>query len=239
MRAGGVDHPAREGARLAALLIDFGGVMTSNVYEAFAACCAAEGLPPERFRTVLASDDRASRIFVEVETGAMSEAEFERAFAPMLGPGVAPRGLLERLTAELRPEPSILAAIATLREAGVATVLVSNTFGRTPYASYDLEGLFDHVVLSADVGIRKPSRAIYRHAIECADRLPEEALFVDDLEHNLAGARRVGLRTHLHSDPVATVAALESLFGVTLDRQPPTSPTSHESPTAPRERRQR
>jgi putative hydrolase of the HAD superfamily len=95
-------------------------------------------------------------------------------------------------------------------------VLVSNSLGEASYAWCDCDELFDHVVLSGEVGVRKPSRRIFRIAAERAGVPPERCLMVDDLEHNLVGAGRVGMQTLLHRDPATTVAELERAFGVAL-----------------------
>jgi putative hydrolase of the HAD superfamily len=206
-----------------ALLIDFGGVLTTSVFDSFEAFCVGEGLAPDRFPGILATDPEAGAMFVAVEKGEIPEPEFERAFAPLLGPDVVPEGMLRRLTAALRPEPGMLDAVAALRAAGVTTVVVSNSFGRHAYDDYGLEERFDHIVLSAEVGARKPAGAIYRRAIELAGCAPAEALFVDDLEQNIVAARRAGLRALLHTEPQATIAALGREFG--LDLSPPSKTT--------------
>jgi putative hydrolase of the HAD superfamily len=201
-----------------ALLIDFGGVLTTSVFDSFRAFCVDEGLPADHFPAVLSANPAAGKLFVEVERGDVSEPEFERAFAPMLGPGVAAEGLLRRMTAGLNPEPEMLDAVAALKTAGITTILVSNSFGMSAYDDYELDRRFDHLVISAEIGARKPSGAIYRRAIELAGCAPQDALFVDDLEQNVAAARRVGLQGLLHTSVPSTLAALTESF----DRQLPT-----------------
>jgi len=95
-------------------------------------------------------------------------------------------------------------------------MLVSNALGRNTYDWCDLDELFDHVVISAEVGVRKPSRRIFRIAAERAGVAPERCVMVDDLEQNLVGARRLGMRTILHTEPATTLAQLEEMFDVTL-----------------------
>jgi putative hydrolase of the HAD superfamily len=196
-----------------ALLIDFGGVLTTNVFDSFRAFCVAEDLPPERFPAILRSDPDAASLFVAVEKGEISEPDFERAFAPMLGPHVSAEGLLRRMTAGIRPEAAMLEAVGELRTGGVVTVLVSNSFGMHAYDGFHLDSRFDHVVVSAHVGTRKPAGSIYRHALAVARCAPSEALFVDDLDQNVVAARRAGLRGYLHASANDTVAALSEIFG--------------------------
>ncbi|MDO9410832.1 HAD family phosphatase [Patulibacter sp.] len=199
-----------------ALLIDFGGVLTSGVFASFSAACVAEGLEPDRFLQAIRGTPEAGGLFTAVERGELADDEFERAFAPMLGPDVRPEGLLRRLTAALRPDEPMLAAVRDLRAAGVTTLLLSNSFGMHAYDDYDLPGLFDHVVLSGDVGVRKPSGAIYRLALERAAVTADRAVFVDDLEQNVVAAGRAGIHGVLHVEAATTIPALEAAFGVPL-----------------------
>lgn len=196
------------------LLIDFGGVLTSNVFDGFEAFCVEERLDPGRFSTLVGSERAAQRLLVEVETGRMREAEFEAAFAPMLGATVSAEGLIDRLTGRLTPDEPMLAAVATLRSAGVTTVLVSNSFGYGAYAGYAFDRLFDHVVISGAIGIRKPSRGIYALALALAKAEAADAVFVDDIARNVAAAERLGIRGVHHVDTGRTLPVLEELFGV-------------------------
>jgi putative hydrolase of the HAD superfamily len=204
-----------------ALLIDFGGVLTTSVFDSFAAFCRAEGLPEDALRDSFARDEVAARLLVDAEEGRLSDEEFGRRLAARLCAGtdieLDPEGLLERMNAGLRPEPAMVHATAAIRASGVTTVLVSNSLGRSTYAWCDFDELFDHVVISAEVGVRKPSRRIFRLAAERAAVPPERCVTVDDLEQNLVGARRVGMRTILHTDPATTLAELEQVFGIALE----------------------
>jgi putative hydrolase of the HAD superfamily len=199
-------------SRYDALLVDFGGVLTTNVFDAFAACCASEGLAPDAFASLLRRDPEAAGLLRDVETGTLSEADFEARFAPMLGAGIEPAGLIGRLSASLRPDRPMLDALGRVHHAGHATAIVSNSFGHGAYDGYDLERRVDHVVLSGAVGVRKPSRRIYLLAAELAGVDPARCVFVDDLAQNISGAERVGMRGVHHTDSAATIAELEALF---------------------------
>ena len=203
-----------------ALLIDFGGVLTTSVFDSFAAFCVAEGLPENAIRDSFSRDEIAARLLVDAEEGRLADEEFGRRFAARLCAGTGmkldPVGLLERMNAGLRPEPAMVQATAAIRASGVTTVLVSNSLGRGTYDWCDLDELFDHVVISAEVGVRKPSRRIFRIAAERAAVAPERCVMVDDLEQNLVGARRVGMSTILHTDTATTLAELERMFGIAL-----------------------
>ena len=203
-----------------ALLIDFGGVLTTSVFDSFAAFCRREGLPEDALRESFARDEVAARLLVDAEEGRLGDEEFGRRLAARLCEGtdveLDPEGLLERMNAGLRPEPAMVRCTAAIRAGGVTTVLVSNSLGRATYAWCNFDELFDHVVISAELGVRKPSRRIFRLAADRAGVAPEQCVMVDDLEQNLVGARRIGMRTILHTEPAATLAELEQTFGIAL-----------------------
>jgi epoxide hydrolase-like predicted phosphatase len=194
----------------AALLIDFGGVLTTDPFASFNDFCAAAGLPPDSVTRSLREDPEALAILVDFETGGLDEASFESGFARCLG--VEPEGLVDRLMGGLRPQPAMLAAVARARAAGAVTVLVSNSIGMRAYEGYGLDDLFDHQVVSEAVGVRKPSAEIYALGAERAGVAPEACLFVDDLEHNVAAARLAGMAAIHHRDPAETVRLLDEAF---------------------------
>ncbi|MCK9248303.1 MAG: HAD family phosphatase [Solirubrobacteraceae bacterium] len=196
-----------------ALLVDFGGVLTTSVFDAFGRFCVGHGLVETRFADLLREERSAADLLVAVEKGELPVAEFERRFAPLLGPDVPAEGLVRGLTAALEPDAAMVEAVAALRASGVRTALVSNSMGDDPYAGLELDRLFDHVVLSERVGMRKPSRAIYRHALALVDVDPQDAVLVDDLEQNCAAARRLGMGAVHHTDARSTIDALQRAFG--------------------------
>ena len=200
-----------------ALLVDFGGVLTTSVFDAFGDFCASVGLPRDRFEHLVREDRTAADLLVAVETGQISEAEFEHAFTPLLvgeheGVSIEAVGVIERLTQTLGPDEAMLDVVARVREAGYCVAIVSNSFGMGAYDGYELEKRANHVLLSGDVGVRKPSRRFYLMAAEACDVPPEECVFVDDLEHNIRGAERVGMIGVHHTDSAETIARLEQLF---------------------------
>jgi epoxide hydrolase-like predicted phosphatase len=98
----------------------------------------------------------------------------------------------------------------------VKTGLISNSWGVKRYNRDLLAQLFDGVVISGEVGIRKPSRRIYVMGAEAIGLRPEECVFVDDLEFNLAPARELGMAVVHHTDVDRTVPELERLLGVRM-----------------------
>jgi len=114
--------------------------------------------------------------------------------------------------------------VADLRALGVRTGLLSNSWGDI-YPRERIAAAFDSVVISAEVGLRKPQPEIFRLALDGLGVAAERAVFVDDAEPNLVGARTVGVRTILHADPATTRAELAALV-------PGLRPTPHDQGAA-------
>ncbi len=108
----------------------------------------------------------------------------------------------------------MLDALAALRAGGMPVALVTNSFGRDCYDGFDLHALADVVVISSDVGVRKPSRRIYAIACERLGVAPANCVTVDDIEHNLEGAARLGIAGVLHTSAERTVRELDDRFGI-------------------------
>jgi putative hydrolase of the HAD superfamily len=200
-----------------AVLIDFGGVITSSVLRAFEQFGELLGAPPGLVLGLLTHDAAARELLVEHECGRIDADAFDRGFAERLsahGLAVEPEGLLARMQAGLRRDDDTVRLIEDLRAAGVLIALVSNAFGRDCYAGFDLDALADVVVISSEVGIRKPSRRIYALACERLGVDPHQAVMVDDLQQNLDGAARLGIAGVLHTNAADTRKQLAERFGV-------------------------
>jgi putative hydrolase of the HAD superfamily len=113
--------------------------------------------------------------------------------------------------------PAMYGAIRAVRGAGLRTGLLSNSWGPGDYPLDDFPGLFDAVVISGEVGMRKPEEAIFLHAADALGLAPAECVFIDDMEANVAAATDCGMTALLHTEAVVTVAALEDLLGVPLN----------------------
>jgi putative hydrolase of the HAD superfamily len=196
------------------LLIDWGGVLTTDLFASFASFCEAEGLEAAKVRDLFRNDEAARDLLIEFECGRVDEREFERRFAPMLG--VADEGLVERMFAGAAPDARMLGAVKAARDAGVRTGLISNSWGVDRYPQELIDELFDGVVISGVVGIRKPAPEIYEMGAQAVGLPPEDCVFVDDLGFNLKPAKALGMATVLHSDAEQTIAELEELLGVEL-----------------------
>jgi epoxide hydrolase-like predicted phosphatase len=196
-----------------ALLVDFGGVLTTDIWSSFAAFCRERGLDPEAARQLFREDPHALAELRRLETGDADPAEFETRFAELLG--TEPDGLVEGLFAGLAPDDAMVAAVGRAREAGVPTGLVSNSWVMDHYTD-EIRGLFDTVVISGEVGMHKPQPEIFRLAAARVGVDPESCVFVDDLRENCEGAEAVGMSAVLHRDSERTIAELERLLGVAL-----------------------
>ena len=205
---------ASEGA-LRGLLVDFGGVLTTNVFDSFRAFCEQEGLDPDAVRRLFREDPAALGELRRLERGELTEQEFAKRFGPMLGIEDT-EGLIDRLFAEMHPDEAMLAAVRAAKRAGVRTGLISNSWGAGRYDRDAFPELFDGVVISGEVGLHKPEPEIFRLAAERIGLPPEECVLVDDLKENCAGAEAVGMTAVLHRRAEETIAELERVLGVAL-----------------------
>jgi putative hydrolase of the HAD superfamily len=192
------------------LLVDYGGVLTTSPFGSFADFCAQEGVPFEILTRALRSDARCRQLLVGLETGSLAEKEFESGLAAILG--VPAPDLIARMFAGSQPDSTMAAAIRAVRRAGVRTALISNSWGTGGYDRALLEDLFDAVVISGEVGIRKPAPDIYALAARRIDVSPQQCVFVDDLAFNLKPAADLGMATIHHVTSDQTVAELEALL---------------------------
>lgn len=205
---------ASENDRYRGLLVDWGGVLTSDVFESFRAFCELEGLAPDAIASAFRNDVDCRNLLIAFETGTLPEEEFEVRFAPFLG--VAAPGLIDRLFAGSAPDEEMIEAVRRARSAGIRTGLVSNSWGTRRYPRDLLDELFDGVVISTDIGIRKPSPEIYALGAERIGLEPRACVFVDDLPFNLVPAAELGMATVHHQRTEETVPELERLLGVDL-----------------------
>ena len=202
-----------------AVMFDFGGVISSSPFEAFARFEAENGLPPGFIRTVNATnpDDNAwarlERGEVDVETfGALWSEE-----ALALGHSVDGRLVLQMLSGEIRPQ--MVAAIRACRRSYKTACLTNNFLSSEDAISEQVASvyaLFDVVLESRVLGVRKPDSRFYLMACEAVGVRPDESVFLDDLGVNLKPARVLGMHTIKVTDPDEALAALERLTGLSL-----------------------
>jgi len=207
------------GREVKAVVFDYGGVLTTPMGDSITAWLETDGIRPESFTSALKEwlgrNAEPGTPIHRLETGELSIEQFDALLAARLttysGTPVDPAGVLRRLFAGMGTDEDMYLLIAELRAAGLKVALLSNSWGNT-YPRGRLAELMDAIVISGEVGLRKPDPAIYRLVLERLDVAPQEAVFVDDAEPNLEGARAVGLVTVLHRDAAGTRAALTKLI---------------------------
>jgi putative hydrolase of the HAD superfamily len=198
-----------------AVLFDFGGVLTTPVWDSFAAYCRSEGLEPDAIKRLFREDPEALAELRRLETGEIGESEFERRFGPRLGLS-DPNGLIDAMFSGMRPEPSMVEAVRALRRAGLKTALVSNSWSVDHYDRELLAELFDQTLISGELGMHKPQPEIFELAAQRLEVEPRSCIFVDDLRENCEGAEAVAMTAVRHRTPEETIARLGELTGVEL-----------------------
>jgi epoxide hydrolase-like predicted phosphatase len=208
--------PAENGT-LSGLLVDYGGVLTTNVWDSFRAFCEAEGIDREEVKRAFRDRPEAMALLRRLEAGELTE----EAFSPLFGPIIGVRedrteGLVDRLFAGMQPEEEMIEALRRARAAGVKTGLISNSWGRGRYDRDSFAELFDGVVISGEVGLYKPQPEIFELGAERVGLTPAQCVFVDDLRENCQGAEAVGMTAVLHRGADASLEQLEELLGLAL-----------------------
>lgn len=205
------------------VLWDFGGVLSSSPFEAFAAYERDLGIPEGFIRSVNATDPDTNA-WARFERSELDLVGFDLAFAEeseALGHRVDGREVIARLSGELRP--AMVEAVRRCRAGGLVTGLLTNNVvasdagaGGGWAGTLDLGGLFDVVVESAKEGVRKPEPAAYELVLRKMGVAPAQTVFLDDLGINLKPARAMGMATIKVLDPAEALAELEQIVGMAL-----------------------
>lgn len=202
-----------------AALFDFGGVLSASPFDAFARYEAERGLPSGFLRGLNATDPDANA-WARLERNEIDVDEFRRRFGEesrAAGHKVDGLEVLALLAGDLRP--AMVEAVRRCKER-LRTGLLTNNVVR-PMADADdrlraVLPLFDVVVESSKVGVRKPHPRFYELACEALGVAPDEAVFLDDLGVNLKPARAMGMTTIKVDDPERAIEELESVVGFAL-----------------------
>ncbi len=199
-----------------AVLWDFGGVITTSPFESFARYERENGLPADFIRTLNASNHHVNA-WAKLERSEVSFEEFctlYEAEAIEAGYSIDARAVLACLSGDVRPE--MLSALRAIKSRGLKQACLTNNFASMESSPDNPRGildLFDVVVESSRVGIRKPEPAFYEMACEMLGIQPTEAVMLDDLGVNLKPAREMGIATIKVVDAAQALAELETVLG--------------------------
>jgi putative hydrolase of the HAD superfamily len=205
-----------------ALIVDFGGVLTTPIQDSMEAFSNELGIEFDDFlrvalRAYVEGDDD---LVYDFEMGKLDEEEFSVQFAQRLaqatGKEIDPERFVQRMFGGMRLEEGMLDAVGKARAAGFKTGLLSNSWGLSGYPRERLAEICDDVIISAEVGMRKPDPAMFELSVARLGVAPEAAIFVDDHPGHLKAAASVGMTTVLHRSPAQTITELEHLLGVVL-----------------------
>jgi putative hydrolase of the HAD superfamily len=218
--------PADASPQIRGVITDWGGVLTRPIFDTVNAWISADQIDRDSYAAVMrlwvaqAYDGGDSSPIHALERGECTNEEFERLLAAHLahldGRPVVADGLLARMFAASALEAAMLDLIRSLRQAGLLTALLSNSWGADDYPRHLFPELFDVVVISAEVGMRKPEEQIFRHTAALLGLEPQECVFIDDLEANVAAAEAIGLIGLHHREPGPTTERLADLLGLPL-----------------------
>jgi epoxide hydrolase-like predicted phosphatase len=207
------------------VITDWGGVMTNPIADTVNAWLAADRIDRASYVSVMrawVSDayalEHASNPIHALERGESAHTEFEVALASQLvaedGGPVTGDGLLERMFAGSALDEAMLDLFRRLHADGVPTGLLSNSWGPGGYPRELFPDLFDVVVISSEVGMRKPEPRIFLHAAGLLGLDPQECIFIDDIQANVTGARELGFTAILHTTAADTAQLVADLLPV-------------------------
>ena len=203
-----------------AVLWDFGGVILSSPFEAFARYERERGLPEGFLRRLNATnpDTNAWARLERSEVDLQGFAELYEAEAAEAGHRIDAGAVLALLSGEVRP--AMVQALRRIRDEGLAQACLTNNVAGTEAVRPELAevmALFDTVLESSKLGVRKPDPRFYDLALEAVSVAPAEAVFLDDLGVNLKPARALGIRTIKVVDPTEALAELQGVLGFDLN----------------------
>jgi putative hydrolase of the HAD superfamily len=201
-----------------AVLWDFGGVILTSPFEAFERYELEAGLEPGFIRRLNATNPDANA-WARLERGELDLDGFGAAFedeARALGAGLSGADVLALLSGDVRPE--MVEGLRRCKAAGLALACLTNNIanGEERPDLAEVMALFDVIVESSKLGIRKPEPRFYELACEALDVTPAECAFLDDLGINLKPARAMGMATIKVESPAQALTELGSLLGLAL-----------------------
>ena len=212
------------GPQIRGVITDWGGVMTNPIVDTMNAWIEAEQIDRDSYMTIMrrwvgqAYSDGDEGPIHALERGECPNEEFEQQLASHLlhrdGRPVPADRLLARMFAATALEAAMVDLIRSLRQAGLRTALLSNSWGSNDdYPRHLFPELFDVVVISGEVGMRKPEQRIFRHTAALLGLEPAECVFIDDVEANVLAAEAIGLVGVHHREFGPTAERLSGLVG--------------------------
>jgi putative hydrolase of the HAD superfamily len=208
--------------RVEAVVTDFGGVLTSPLIGALARVQEDLGYGSEEIGRAIreAHERNGAHPLHELEVGRMTEADFlaelEGGLATVTGRTIGLRDFAETYFAAMRPNEELIEYYRRLRERGVRLAILTNNVREWESrwrALLPVDELFELVIDSAFVGMRKPDAEIYTLTLERLGLPPEACVFVDDLEPNVVAARQLGLHAVHFRDTAQAIGELDALLG--------------------------
>jgi epoxide hydrolase-like predicted phosphatase len=220
------DSAAHVDQRLTGLLVDWGGVLTGPIRTAVTSWAESDGFDMEIWSAIMrdwlggpVGEEALLNPIHALERGEIEVPEFDSGLAAELsrrtGRHYAPEGLVDRMFSHFQHAPDMSALVRRARAAGVRTGLLSNSWG-TSYPRDGWEEMFDVVVISGEVGMRKPEPRIFTYAAEMLGLPAQECVLVDDISHNVKAAVGVGMVGVHHVAYDQTLLELEALFALDL-----------------------
>jgi epoxide hydrolase-like predicted phosphatase len=208
------------------LVVDWGGVLTGDMRASVRRWAQADGIDLDAYVGIMRDwfgepvgmEARLNPIHA-LERGEMTVPDFERLLAAELdrrtGREHPAEGLLGRMFSAFEHAEDMNGLVRRAHDAGLRTALLSNSWGND-YPRDGWDEMFDVVVISGEVGMRKPEARIFEHTLELLGLPAHECVFVDDMAHNVAAAAAVGLVGVHHTDYATTLQELEAVLGVPL-----------------------
>jgi putative hydrolase of the HAD superfamily len=209
-----------------AVIWDFGGVLTTSPFEAFNRYEEERGLPKDLIRSINATNGDTNA-WAQFENSTVTLDEFDGLFAAEArerGYDVPGKDIIALLAGDLRPQ--MVEALRRISERLITGCITNNVkagegagMARSPEkvaANEAIMKMFQVVIQSSVVGVRKPNPKIYEMACEALNVAPEEAVYLDDLGINLKPARAMGMQTIKVIDPDVALDELEAAVGFDL-----------------------
>jgi putative hydrolase of the HAD superfamily len=209
-------------AEIRAIVSDFGGVLTTPLFAAFAAFQDEVGISPENLgkamRVGLAEGEDLP--LFQLERGEISEDEFierlEDGLESILGHRPHLHHFRQKFWGALHPNEEMIALMHELKASGLKMAMLTNNVREWEplwRSMLPVDEIFEEIVDSAFVGCRKPEARIYELTLERIGMPAEACLFIDDLEPNIAGAEAAGMRAVHFRDNAQAIAEIRAALG--------------------------